>query len=80
LRVCIDFRNINLAIQKDESPMLMADMLIDIILYKMMMLDFIGGIREIVSVLQMDLIIVSNTNGSIRINEIIDKYSLSNLA
>jgi hypothetical protein len=53
---------------------------IDIILYKMMMLDFIGGIREIVSVLQMDLIIVSNTNGSIRINEIIDKYSLSNLA
>jgi len=45
-----------------------------------MMLDFIGGIREIVSVLQMDLIIVSNTNGSIRINEIIDKYSLSNLA
>jgi hypothetical protein len=53
---------------------------IDIILYKMMMLDFIGGIREIVSVLQMDLIIVSNTNVSIRINEIIDKYSLSNLA
>jgi hypothetical protein len=53
---------------------------IDIILYKMMMLDFIGGIREIVSVLQMDLIIVSNTNGFIRINEIIDKYSLSNLA
>jgi hypothetical protein len=53
---------------------------IDIILYKMMMLDFIGGIREIVSVLQMDLIIVSNANGSIRINEIIDKYSLSNLA
>ena len=49
IRLCIDFRNLNLATSKDEYPMDMADMLIDAAssYYILILMDGHSGYNQI---------------------------------